>query len=42
MYMEKLAVGPDVDPSLVSLDASVRDNINAVAVALDKPVTCVP
>ncbi|EFJ47255.1 hypothetical protein VOLCADRAFT_92325 [Volvox carteri f. nagariensis] len=38
MYMEKLAVGPQVDPDSVSLDYSVRHNIKWVAKALDKPV----
>ncbi|GIL53504.1 hypothetical protein Vafri_9091 [Volvox africanus] len=39
MYMEKLAVGPQVDPDSVSLDYSVRHNIKWVAKALDKPVS---
>ncbi|GFR50410.1 hypothetical protein Agub_g12627 [Astrephomene gubernaculifera] len=39
MYMEKLAVGPQVDPESVSLDYSVRHNIKWVARALDKPVS---
>jgi fructose-1,6-bisphosphatase II len=34
-YMDKIAVGPEVGPQ-VSLDASVKDNINAVANALEK------
>ncbi len=36
--MDKLAVGPDVDPSVVSLDKSVAENLNAVAAQLRKPV----
>lgn len=36
-YMEKLAVGQKAAP-FVHLDASVRDNLEAVANALDKPV----
>ncbi|GLC34311.1 hypothetical protein PLESTF_000875600 [Pleodorina starrii] len=39
MYMEKLAVGPQVDPESVSLDFSVRHNIKWVARALDKPIS---
>lgn len=39
MYMEKLAVGPQVDPESVSLDYSVRHNIKWVARALGKPVS---
>lgn len=27
MYMEKLAVGPAVSPSAVSIDASAKDNL---------------
>lgn len=42
MYMEKLAVGPKVDPATVSLDKSVAENLQAVSDALDKPVSCVP
>ena len=38
MYMEKLAVGPAVDPSAVSLDNSIADNLQAVASALKKPI----
>ena len=38
MYMEKLAVGPAVDPKSVSLDKSIADNLAAVAKALNKPV----
>jgi fructose-1,6-bisphosphatase II len=37
-YMEKLAVGPDVDPRRVSLDYSVAHNLEAVANCLGKPV----
>jgi Bacterial fructose-1,6-bisphosphatase, glpX-encoded len=40
MYMEKIAVGPAVDPSLVSLDKPVRENLEAVAKALGKPMRC--
>lgn len=40
MYMDKLAVGPRVDPATVSLDKSVADNLKAVSEALDKPVSC--
>ncbi|MGR4066158.1 MAG: class II fructose-bisphosphatase [Vulcanimicrobiaceae bacterium] len=36
-YMQKLAVGPKAAP-YVHLDASVVDNLNAVANALEKPV----
>ena len=36
--MDKLAVGPDVDPAVVSLDQSVAENLNAVAAQLRKPV----
>ncbi len=35
IYMDKIAVGPEVGPQ-VSLDAPVKDNINAVANALEK------
>eukprot|EP00891_Asterochloris_glomerata_P001330 jgi/Astpho2/1330/Aster-06200 len=38
MYMEKLAVGPAVPPSSVSLENSTADNIKAVSKALRKPV----
>lgn len=38
MYMEKLAVGPAVDPKAVSLDYSIADNLKAVATALKKPI----
>jgi len=38
VYMDKLAVGPEVDPSVVSLDKSVAENLNAVAAQLRKPV----
>jgi fructose-1,6-bisphosphatase II len=37
-YMEKLAVGPAVDPRRVSLDYSVAHNLEAVANCLGKPV----
>jgi fructose-1,6-bisphosphatase II len=36
-YMQKLAVGPKAAP-YVHLDASVRDNLQAVANALDRPI----
>mmetsp|Transcript_5219 Transcript_5219/g.9041 ORF Transcript_5219/g.9041 Transcript_5219/m.9041 type:complete len:421 (+) Transcript_5219:115-1377(+) len=39
MYMDKLAVGPEVAPHLVSLDYSVERNLQAVAAALRKPVS---
>jgi fructose-1,6-bisphosphatase/sedoheptulose 1,7-bisphosphatase-like protein len=39
-YMDKLAVGPEVDPAAVSLDKSVAENLNAVAAQLRKPVRC--
>ncbi|EIE22607.1 hypothetical protein COCSUDRAFT_53601 [Coccomyxa subellipsoidea C-169] len=38
MYMEKLAVGPEVNPHMVSLLYPVERNLKAVAVALNKPV----
>lgn len=38
MYMEKLAVGPAVDPDAVSLDRSIAENLQAVAKALKKPI----
>ncbi|KAF6250921.1 bacterial fructose-1,6-bisphosphatase, glpX-encoded-domain-containing protein [Scenedesmus sp. NREL 46B-D3] len=38
-YMEKLAVGPAVDPRRVSLDYSVAHNLEAVANCLGKPVS---
>lgn len=37
-YMEKLAVGPGVDPRRVSLDFSVAHNLEAIANCLGKPV----
>lgn len=37
-YMEKLAVGPDVDPRRISLDYSVAHNLEAIANCLGKPV----
>jgi fructose-1,6-bisphosphatase II len=40
MYMHKLAVGPEVDPASVSLDASVKENLEAVSLALGKPIGC--
>lgn len=39
MYMEKLAVGPDVDPAAVSLNFSVAKNLNNIADCLNKPVS---
>ena len=38
MYMEKIAVGPGVDPSAVSLDKTVKENLEAVSKALGKPL----
>ena len=40
MYMEKLAVGPAVNPHMVSLLYPIERNIKAVASALGKPVRC--
>lgn len=37
-YMEKLAVGPGVDPRRISLDYSVAHNLEAIANCLGKPV----
>ena len=37
--MEKLAVGPAVDPWAVSLDFTVKQNLTNVARCLRKPVT---
>jgi fructose-1,6-bisphosphatase II len=37
-YMEKLAVGPEVDPRRISLDYSVTHNLEAIANCLGKPV----
>eukprot|EP00879_Flechtneria_rotunda_P002327 GHRR01002522.1.p4 GENE.GHRR01002522.1~~GHRR01002522.1.p4 ORF type:complete len:164 (+),score=50.61 GHRR01002522.1:427-918(+) len=37
-YMEKLAVGPDVDPRRISLDFTVAHNLEAIANCLGKPV----
>jgi fructose-1,6-bisphosphatase II len=39
MYMEKLAVGPEIAPHLVSLDFTVQQNLAAVAKALSKPIS---
>lgn len=39
MYMEKLAVGPAVDPESISLDYSVAHNLAQVAKALEKPIS---
>jgi fructose-1,6-bisphosphatase II len=36
--MEKLAVGPEVDPRRISLDYSVTHNLEAIANCLGKPV----
>ena len=38
MYMEKIALGPRVDPSLVSLEYTTERNLQAVALALGKPI----
>lgn len=38
MYMEKLAVGPAVDPKAISLNKSIKENLEAVAKALSKPI----
>ena len=38
MYMEKLAVGPAVDPNAVSLNKSIKENLEVVAKALNKPI----
>ncbi|CAL5220210.1 g2185 [Coccomyxa viridis] len=38
MYMEKLAVGPEVNPHMVSLLYPVERNLKAVGTALAKPV----
>ena len=38
VYMDKLAVGPDVPPASVSLNFSVEQNLHAVAKALGKSV----
>jgi fructose-1,6-bisphosphatase II len=38
-YMEKLAVGPGVDPRRVSLKHSVAHNLEAIANCLGKPVS---
>jgi fructose-1,6-bisphosphatase II len=38
VYMDKLAVGPDVDPRRISLDYPVRRNLEAVAASLRKPI----
>lgn len=39
MYMEKLAVGPQVPPDSVSLDWPVAQNLQSIANALDKPIS---
>ena len=38
LYMDKLAVGPDVDPAVVSLNQPVAENLRQVAACLDKPI----
>ena len=38
--MEKLAVGPNVDPRRISLKYSVAHNLEAIANCLGKPVRC--
>lgn len=38
MYMEKLAVGPAVDPNAVNLNKSIKENLDVVAKALNKPI----
>eukprot|EP01025_Chloroclados_australasicus_P059718 TRINITY_DN7568_c0_g2_i1.p2 TRINITY_DN7568_c0_g2~~TRINITY_DN7568_c0_g2_i1.p2 ORF type:complete len:220 (+),score=39.54 TRINITY_DN7568_c0_g2_i1:23-661(+) len=38
MYMEKLAVGPAINPEAVSLDFSVEHNLRQVSLALEKPI----
>lgn len=38
MYMEKIAVGPNVPPKSISLDFPVEKNLQAVAKALGKPI----
>lgn len=38
MYMEKLAVGPAVDPTSVDLNKSIKENLEVVAKALNKPI----
>lgn len=40
--MEKLAVGPRVNPHMVSLLYPIERNLRAVASALDKPLGCSP
>lgn len=39
MYMEKLAVPPEVDPLSVSLDFPIRKNLEVVARALDRDIS---
>ena len=39
-YMEKLAVGPRVNPHMVSLLYPIERNLRAVAAALEKPLGC--
>ena len=38
MYMEKMAVGPAVDPTAVSLNMSIKENLEVVAKSLSKPI----
>ncbi|UPR01180.1 fructose-1,6-bisphosphatase [Chloropicon primus] len=38
-YMEKIVVGADVEPGVVSLDRSLEENLNALSETLSKPVT---
>ena len=40
MYMEKIAVGPNIPPDSVSLERTVAQNLQAVSDALGKPVRC--
>ena len=39
-YMEKLAVGPRVNPHMISLLYPIERNLRAVAAALEKPLGC--
>ena len=38
IYMEKIAIGPGFQPGLVDLDASPKDNLNALAKARGVPI----
>jgi fructose-1,6-bisphosphatase/sedoheptulose 1,7-bisphosphatase-like protein len=40
--MLSAAVGPEVNPHMVSLLYSVERNLRAVATALNKPLRCCP